>query len=319
MIRRLYISGIFCTLISVIGLSQQEQLYTQFMYNKLGLNPAFAGNHESVAVSAIVRNQWIGFEGAPNTQTASLNAPLANQKIGLGLNLTRNTIGISEKQTIDAIYSYRVNIGETGTLSIGLQGSARRYQIDYTDPRLNGIVDKNSDPAVDVRRFDENIINFGAGLYYNTSHFYAGISSPRLIQRDINFASELGFSNEVRHILFMMGGAIDLNDDWVMTPQTVFRYTENSPFDIDFNISATWRSYLTAGLTYRHGGDSNSFAESIDVLFAFQVSRQFMISAAYDFTLSEIRNHSSGSFEVGLHYVIGGRRNPGDNINPRYF
>ena len=318
MIRILFISA-FYLFISVDSIAQQEQLYTQFMYNKLGLNPAFAGNHESVAVSAIVRNQWIGFEGAPNTQTASLNAPLAGQKIGLGLNLTRNTIGISEKQTIDAIYSYRVNIAETGTLSIGLQGSARRYQIDYTDPRLNGIVDKNSDPAIDVRRFDENIINFGAGIYYNTSHFYVGVSSPRLIERSINFASELGFSKEVRHILFMMGGAIDLNDDWVMTPQTMFRYTENAPFDIDFNLSATWRSYLTGGITYRHGGDSNSFAESIDVLFGIQVSRQFMLSAAYDFTLSEIRDHSSGSFEVGLHYIIGGRRNPGDNINPRYF
>ncbi|MEE9374057.1 MAG: type IX secretion system membrane protein PorP/SprF [Saprospiraceae bacterium] len=319
MIRKLYISAALCLIMSVMCIAQQEQLYTQFMYNKLGLNPAFAGNHENVAVSAIIRNQWVGFEGAPITQSASLNVPLANQKIGLGLNLTRNTIGISEKQTIDLIYSYRMNIADAGTLSIGLQGSARRYQIDYTDPRLNGIVDKIFDPAIDVRRFDENVINFGAGLYFNTSHFYVGISSPRLIERSINFASQLGFSQEVRHIMWMMGGAIDLNDDWVMTPQTIFRYTKNSPFDIDFNISATWRSYLTGGITYRHGGDSSSFAESIDVLFGIQVSRQFMISAAYDFTLSQIRNHSSGSFEIGLHYVIGGKRNPGDNINPRYF
>ena len=95
MIRKLYISAIICCSLSTTLLSQQEQLYTQFMYNKLGLNPAFAGNHEQVALSAIIRNQWIGFEGAPVTQSASLNAPLASQKIGLGLNLTRNTIGIS--------------------------------------------------------------------------------------------------------------------------------------------------------------------------------------------------------------------------------
>ena len=318
MIRKLQILLALIIGISVASFAQQEQLYTQFMYNKLGLNPAFAGNHPTVGVTGLVRNQWIGFEGAPNTQTVSLNAPLADQKIGLGLNITRNTIGISEKQTIDAIYAYRIGIGE-GTLSIGLQGSARRYQIDFTDPRLNGITDKNLDPAVDVTRFDENVINFGAGAYYNTSHFYVGVSSPRLIERNISFATELGFSKEVRHIMFMMGGAIDLSDDWTMTPQTMFRHTSNSPFDIDFNLSWTWRSYITGGVTYRHGGDSSSFAESIDILFGFQASRQLMISAAYDFTLSEIRNHSSGSFEVGVHYLIGGKRNPGDNINPRYF
>lgn len=323
MIRKLHISVIFCCALLCVPMSalfsQQEQLYTQFMYNKLGINPAFAGNHENVSATAIVRNQWIGFEGAPNTQTISLNAPVASQKIGLGLNLTRNTIGISEKQTIDAVYSYRIGISDVGTLSLGLQGSARRYQIDYSDPRLNGIVDKTLDPAIDVQRFNENVINFGAGVYFNTTHFYAGLSSPRLIEREINFASQLGFSKEVRHILFMMGGAIDLTNDWTVTPQALYRYTSNSPFDMDLNVSASWRSYITAGLTYRHGGDDNSIAESIDILFGVQASRQLMISAAYDFTLSEIRNHSSGSLEVGVHYIIGRRVRDGDIINPRYF
>lgn len=318
MIRKLQISFVLILICASGLLAQQEQLYTQFMYNKLGLNPAFAGNHPLMSVTGLARSQWIGFEGAPNTQTVSLNAPLSDQKIGLGLNLTRNTIGISERQTIDAIYSYRVGIGE-GTLSLGLQGSARRYQIDFTDPRLNGITDKNLDPAVDVIGFDENVINFGGGVYFNTSHFYVGLSSPRLIERNISFASELGFSTEVRHILFMIGGALDLNDDWTMTPQAMFRHTTNSPFDLDVNLSWTWRSYLTGGLTYRHGGDSSSFAESIDVLFGIQANRQLMISAAYDFTLSQIRNHASGSFEVGVHYLIGGKNAPGDNINPRYF
>ena len=319
--RKLYISivVVICCGISTDLVSQQEQLYTQFMYNKLGLNPAFAGNHEQVALSAITRNQWIGFEGAPITQSASLNVPLASQRIGLGLNLTRNTIGISEKQTIDAIYSYRVDISEIGTLSFGFQGSARRYEIDYTDPRLEGIVDKNFDPALSVQTFRESIINFGAGVYFNTSHFYAGLSAPRLIERDINFASELGFSKEVRHILFMAGGAVDLDNDWVFTPQVLYKFTRHSPFDLDLNVSATWRSYITAGLTYRHGGDSGSFGESIDLLFGVHVSRQLMIAAAYDFTLSQIRNHSSGSLEVAVHYNIGRKIKSGDIINPRYF
>ncbi len=317
--RKLHLVIALFFVFSVSLSAQQEQLYTQFMYNKLGLNPAFAGNHEQVALSALYRNQWIGFEGAPITQTASINAPLLGQKIGLGLNLTRNTIGISEKQTIDGIYAYRIHFKDGGTLSLGIQGSARRYQIDYTDPRLNGIVDKNQDPAILVRKFDQNVINFGAGVYFNTSHFYLGVSAPRLIQEDINFASDIGFSKERRHFYLMTGGALDLSNDWVLTPQFLFKYVDNTPYDLDANISITYRSLITAGATYRHGGDSSSFAESIDILFGVHVTPSLLIAAAYDYTLSEIRNHSSGSIEFAIHYNIGRKTSAEDIINPRYF
>lgn len=315
--KELYLIAVFCVVSSAI-FGQQEQLYTQFMYNKLGLNPAFAGNHKEVALSAIVRNQWIGFEGAPMTQSASLNVPLANQKIGFGINLTNSSIGISEKQTIDAMYAYRVNVG-SGALSFGLQGSMRRYQVDYSDPRLVGIIDKNTDPTINSTRINDNVINFGAGVYYNTPNFYAGVSAPRLIREDINFSSDIGFSTEVRHFYVMTGGAIDVSNDWVITPQALYKVVKNSPFDIDVNLSATWRSFLTGGLTYRHGGDSESFAESIDLLMAVQVNPGLLIGVSYDFTLSQIRKYSSGSLEATVHYNIGKSRNSEDIINPRYF
>ena len=299
--------------------AQQEQLYTQFMYNKLGLNPAFAGNHEEVALSAIYRNQWMGFEGAPITQTASVNIPLARQRVGLGLNLTRNTIGISEKQTIDGMYAYRLHFANGGALSFGLQGSLRRYEIDYSDPRLNSIVDKSQDPAIVVQKFNENVVNFGAGIYFNTSHFYLGVSAPRLIEEDINFASEIGFSKEKRHFNIMTGVALDLSNDWVMTPQFMVRYLESTPVDFDANLSLTYRSLITFGTTYRHGGDSNSFAESIDFLFGVHVTPSLLIAAAYDYTLTELRNHSSGSIEFAIHYNIGKKTTSEDIINPRYF
>lgn len=289
------------------------------MYNKLGLNPAFAGNHEQVALSAIYRNQWMGFEGAPITQMASVNAPLLGQRIGLGLNIARNTIGISEKLTIDGIYAYRIKFGNGNALSFGLQGSLRRYEIDYSDPRLESIVDKTSDPAIEVGRFNDNIINFGAGIYFNSSHFYAGVSAPRLMQEDINFTSDVGFSEEVRHFFVMTGGALDLTNDWVLTPQVLYKYVQNTPFDLDLNLSVTYRSLITGGVTYRHGGDSDSIGESIDLLFGVQVTPSLLIAAAYDFTLTQIRNHSSGSFEATIHYNIGKRTRAEDIINPRYF
>ena len=112
---RKFLFIIINVLTSLASFGQQEQQYTQFMYNKLGYNPAVAGSHELVCLTGIIRSQWLGLEGAPNTQVLSFDMPILNQRVGIGANITRNTIGISEKITIDGVYSYRFRLA-TGTL-----------------------------------------------------------------------------------------------------------------------------------------------------------------------------------------------------------
>ena len=125
---------IFCLTCVNILYCQQQQMYTQFMYNKMSLNPAFAGNESYTSLSLLYRDQWNGFLGAPKAQLASINFPRIGKRIGLGLNFERQSIGITEKITYEAIYAYKFFLGE-GTLSMGMNVSGRNYIQDYTDSR----------------------------------------------------------------------------------------------------------------------------------------------------------------------------------------
>ena len=298
--------------------AQQEPLYTQFMYNKLTFNPAYAGSYETIALTALFRDQWVGFPGAPKSQIFSINIPLSAQRVGFGLTASNSSIGISSRLTLDGAYTYRFLIGE-GVLSIGLQTSLRQYELDYTDSRLVAIDGINLDPSITPQVFQRNVVNFGAGIYYTQSNFYVGLSAPRLSEADLDFDNSLGLSTEERIFYVMSGGTVILNNDWTLTPQLLFKYADSAPWDLDLNVSTTYNDRVTVGLTYRHGGDTNSLAESMDLIFGFQLTESLMLGAAYDFGLTGLRNETSGSFEGVVKYIIGRNRNADQEINPRYF
>src|SRR6187431_2874210 len=188
--------------------AQQQPLHTMFMYNKLLINPAYAGYHNHVCASAIVREQWIGFEGAPKTQSLSIHGPLSSQRIGIGMNLQRRSLGVSSSTTIDAIYDYRFPLGE-GTLSLGVQASGRFLAVDYTD--VQSVQDISIDPGVEAISDSKFLANVGAGIYYSTSKFYVGLSSPRLMSSDIDFeVNNLFVAKEQAHYYAMAGWALAL-------------------------------------------------------------------------------------------------------------
>ncbi len=299
--------------------AQHEQLYTMFMYNKLGLNPAYAGYPDHACVTGIYRNQWMGFEGAPQTKLISFNAPLSDQRLGLGFNLTENTIGISKRLTFDGMYAYRIPIGP-GTLSLAAQASIRNHQVDYTSASLKAVQSLNIDPGVEVSKESKILANFGAGAYYSTDFFYLGVSIPRLMTSDIDFdGNELFIAREVRHLYIMSGFVIPLNFKLDLIPQILLKYAEAAPFDVDVNASLSWRKKYTLGVSYRSGGATDDIAESIDFLASAKVARGLMMGVSYDITLSELRRYSSGSLEVVMRYCFGEAARAGEFVNPRYF
>jgi type IX secretion system PorP/SprF family membrane protein len=298
---------------------QQEQLYTMFMYNKLGLNPAYAGYQGTPCVTAIYRNQWMGFEGAPETKLLSFNAPISNDRLGLGFVVNQHTIGISSRLTIDGIYAYRIPLGR-GTLSLAAQASGRNHEVDYGSPLIRSVQDLAIDPGVEQVKDSKFLLNFGAGLYYADDFFYAGISAPRLMSSDIDFdENELFVAREVRHVYFMTGAVFPLSYRLDLIPQLLVKYAEASPVDMDINASLSWKKKFTFGVTYRTGGATDDIAESIDLMASARIARGLMLGVAYDFTLTEIRNYSSGSLEVLLSYCFGEPKVTGQFINPRYF
>ena len=305
---------------SCLGLSaQRDALNTQFMYNKIGYNPGFAGAKEATCLTAIYRNQWIGLEGAPTFQAFNANIPLVNQRVGVGLNIQRHTVGITESYQVNGIYAYRIRAGR-GDLGIGVQAGIGSLSQNWRDSRLTGTQPLEMDQAISSTQEQKFLFNFGTGLYYKTNNFFFGVSAPRLLRNSIDFTNDMTMvSREVPHFYMMGGYAFSAGEGLAIQPQFLLRYVDNAPLDADLNISALIQEVFIMGLTYRLGGaKENASGESLDVILALHVSDNLMFGVSYDFTLTDIRNYSSGSVEVAVQYCIG--KSEGDEyINPRFF
>jgi type IX secretion system PorP/SprF family membrane protein len=299
--------------------AQQQPLHTMFMFNKLLVNPAYAGYHEHPCAVLHVREQWLGFDGAPETQSLSLHGPLSSQRIGIGFNIQRRSIGVSSATTFDGIYDYRVPMG-TGTLSLGVQASARFLKVDYSDPAVKTVQDIAVDPGVESISDQKFLANAGAGIYYSTPKFYAGLSAPRLMSSDIDFElNDLFIAREQPHYYFMTGVVVPLNYKLSFVPQTMIRYTKGAPVGVDLNLGLRWYEDYSLGITFRKGGVDDRLLESIDLIASAKVLRGLRIGASYDITLSELHRYSDGSIELMMMYCFGEPAKPSTFINPRYF
>jgi len=305
-------------LIAGVAYSQHEQLYTQFMFNKQMFNPAYVGNEDVASASILFRDQWNGFEGAPKTQVISFATPLNNNKLGLGLNIINHSIGISERLTLEGLYAYRIKAGK-GTFSLGLQGSIRRFDVDFNDPRLIAAQSPDLDPAIAMEKMSKSVFNFGFGLYYNTNLYYLGAAIPRLAEANLDFNNAGEIATESRHFYLMGGGAFAISPKITFKPQALFKYASDAPYDLDINVGFTYNEKYTLASTYRIGGNIGGTGESIDFIFSVQFNPQLMLGFAYDYALSDIRTYQNGSIEVMAHYLFGKTQSQEEIINPRYF
>ena len=308
----------FCFVMMTMS-AQQQPLHTMFMFNKLLVNPAYAGYHEHACATAHIREQWIGFDGAPKTQSLSLHGPLASQRIGIGFNLQRHSIGVSSSTTFDGIYDYRIPM-KKGTLSLGVQASARFLKVDYSDPSVHTIQDISLDPGVETISDDKFLANAGAGIYYNTDKFYAGLSAPRLMTSDIDFEmNNLFIAREQAHYYFMTGVALALTHKLSFVPQVMVRYTNAAPVSVDLNLGLRWYEDYSLAISARKGGTDNDLLESVDFIASAKVLRGLRIGASYDVSMNELQHYSDGSIEVIMMYCFGEPAKPSTFINPRYF
>jgi len=303
--------------VAIFGYSQQERQYTQFMYNKLSFNPGYAGSFDAASLTGIYRNQWIGLDGAPKSVTLSFDAPLKNERVGIGLNLHTNKIGITNTVTVDGAYAYHIKMG-AGTLGIGVQASIRYFSNDYSDSRLVATQDIDTDGGIPTDNVNKYVPNFGAGLFYSTEKFYAGISVPRLINNNIDFSSlNPDVGQEFRHFYAMTGVLLKMSEKVQLQPQVLFKYVSNAPSDVDLNLNLIFDQRFTIGATYRVGGDDQNAGESVDLLASAYLTRSLLFGLSYDFTMSGLKQANSGSIEAIVKYNFGTM--PEDIINPRFF
>jgi type IX secretion system PorP/SprF family membrane protein len=307
-----------CVLPSLFA--QQEEQFTQFMHYKLGLNPAYAGAAGGISFAALTRNQWLGLNGAPQTQLVSFSMPAWGENVGLGANILRQTIGVSSNYSLETAYSYRIP-APRGYLNLGLQASARMIRTDFS--KLNGTQPIEQDPVLPTTLQSRLVPNFGAGLYYYTDNFYMGVSVPRLIQNNIDLNDDGGIiSREVRHTYLMTGFIVTLSDVIKLQPQALFKYVQGTPFDADINASLIFMDKFITGISYRTGGSKEKgLGESVSLMFSAQVAGRMLAGFSYDASLSELRRYSNGSLEVVLRFFLEGKAaSPGTSVDdPRFF
>jgi len=318
--RGIWIISILFILFTKLG-AQQDVLFTQFAYDKLGFNPGYAGAHEHISLNAIYRNQWLGLEGSPVRFSASLNFPSLDQKLGLGLHIDKSDIAIFGRNSIQGIYSYRIPMG-SGSLAFGLNTSIRQFKADWSDPKLRPPNGWANDPAVDPNLYTKMIFNLGAGLYFRQEGFYAGVSVPRISKADIDFDDnnlDTLVAVESRLIYLMGGGRFDVNSNLELSPQLLLTIPEVGIMQYELSIIGILANKFHIGANYSSGGSSESPVESIDLILGLQASNQMFFGLSYDITMSELREVSNGTIELIANYRFNKKNKANIIINPRYY
>ncbi|MFN4081417.1 MAG: type IX secretion system membrane protein PorP/SprF [Saprospiraceae bacterium] len=284
--------------------AQQEPQIAQFMFNKMYFNAGYAGSFPSPQVSGTYRQQWMGLEGAPNTQIISYSQPMLGNRIGVGANLSRSSIGISRAITMDLAYSYRIPV-YYGYLGVGLQAGLRHFFQNWADPRLVGAQSIEIDPAIPTEPRSKLLPNFGFGLYYSGDNWYAGVSAPRLVSNNLDFA-EFGavLSREAQHINAMGGADIELDEAVTLTPQLFVRYVKGAPLSVNPNLSAMLYDKLYLGATFSIAAGKGQWAESIQTLVGLQATSEFFLCVSYDIGLTSLRRFHNGSVEATVRWYV---------------
>ncbi len=297
--------------------AQQEAQFTQFMYNKLMINPAYAGARGVPSLTAIYRSQWIGFEGAPQSALFSFNGPFLSKRVGVGVTLQHTKIGLQRDFAGSLAYSYDVISEEAVSVRVGLSGTLRSLGIAYNEATFVN----NGDPSISNQKENDIFGNVGAGVYATiASKYYFGVSVPRLYSNVIGVANGNAtvLAKEYQHFYATAGAIIPLSEDINLMPAVLLKYVQNAPFDADINLNLDIRQKFTAGLSYRLGGDGPG--DSVDLLALWQATPQLGVGASYDFTLSNLKDYSVGSIEVMMQYDLKKASGKKKNMtNPRFF
>lgn len=295
--------GAAIVLVCFTSNAQQQPMYTQYMFNALAINPAYAGSHESISATALSRIQWVGIDGAPTTHTFSIHSPVPGKKIGIGAVFSHDQIGVSKQTTVQLSYAYRIQMRRS-TLSLGLQGGIRSNRTNYAELGVNDGNLQGSEFAVRP--------NFGVGAYYYTGRYYVGVSVPTVIKNNWSKASDDDrvIGTDIPHFFVTAGMVFDVSPLVKIKPSALIKSVQGAPVELDINANVILDDKVWVGLSYR------SF-DALSLILELQVNPQLRFGYAYDLTVSDLRQVNSGSHELMLNYRFVYERTK--IVTPRYF
>lgn len=280
--------------------AQQSSIYSQYMFNGLAINPAYAGSHEMLSITALGRAQSVGLEGSPNAQTFSAHVPIIKNKVGIGIQLYHETMGVTEQTGIYGSYSYRISYRDF-TVSFGLQTGINFYNSEFSKLR----VDDAGDPVF-MNDITTITPNFGSGIYINNKRLYGGISLPQML----SVGNTEKVLVEEKPIILYGGYVFDIAPNLKLKPSTLIKMVNGKAVEWNINANLMVKELFWVGASFR---PTNAIVFILD----FQVTDQFAFGYSYDATLGQLRSINSGSHELMLNYRF--RFSQKGVISPRYF
>lgn len=280
-----------------IGWSQQYPVFTQYYFNELVINPAFAGNHVQLSMTTLYRNQWVNFPGAPRTYNFTAHTALLRNKIGVGLMMNHDQIGSYRNQNVYGSYAYKLHFGKS-TVAMGVQAGFNIVGADFSKLDLLN----PDDLSMSFSSFNKLKPNFGGGILFQRKHYFIGFSVPFILNSAVASGSFEGVFNEIRQkrYYFLRSGAIFPfagTKDVKINPSILIRTQEGQPISADLNLAFIFYDVFSIGTSARFG---DSFITFIDL----KLSEQFHFAYSYDWTSSALNYFSNGSHEFMLNYRV---------------
>lgn len=288
----------------VLSYAQQDSQFTQYMYNTININPAYAGSRGALSMFALHRTQWVGFDGAPVTNTVSLNTPINESNLGLGVSLINDKIGPTTENTLSADLSYTLQTSEIWKLSFGIKATANLFDLDVSglDPAVP------ADPS--LQNYNKFTPNIGAGLYLHSDKAYVGISVPNFIQTNRYDDNEVAIFKEKINYYLIAGYVVDLNDYVKFKPALLTKMVKGAPLQVDVSTNFMFYDKFMLGVAYR-------WSASVSAMAGFQITDGLYIGYGYDRETTHLDNYNSGSHEIFLRYEL--FNNISKITTPRFF
>lgn len=292
--------------------AQIDPGFTQYMYNPVLINPAYAGSKETFSAAFLSRHQWIGFEGAPQTQTISAHLPFAQQRSGLGLSYVKDRLGPLNHDRLSLDYAFHLNLNNTSKLSLGLKTGFESLYIAHNE--LNPLSNTISDPAYHNTNERRNMLNFGTGLFYYTPSVYLGIS---VLDLQTVVLSEENENSTEEWIdapqFFLIGGFVwDAAPDWKLKPSILARQAPGMPFTVDINLNTMFSDRFVAGVSHR-------INDSFGFMLQFRTFNGLWVGYAYDVGISQLNLYNQGTHEVMVVFDVIRSEKTETIISPRFF
>lgn len=292
-------------LMSAVSYSQQDAQYTQYMYNTINVNPAYAGSRGVMSIFGLYRTQWVGLDGAPVTSAFSVNSPIENTNLGVGLSFVNDRIGPTIENTISADVSYTIQTSEKYKLSFGVKGTANLFNLDPT--KLNPV--NQGDPL--LQNLSNNFSpNVGAGVYFHSNKSYLGLSVPNFFESKRYSNNDVAVFKERMNMYFIGGYVFELSPSLKFKPAFLTKMVQGAPLQLDVSGNFLINDKLMLGAAWR-------WSAAMSFMAGFQITDGLYAGYGYDLETTKLANYSSGSHEIFLRFELFKRQSR--MVSPRFF